>query len=401
MINSRFNRIRGMAAAAALAAVVATAVPTAMLPVLAATGTVTGTDINVRSSASSDSSKVGTVTSGDTLEVGETETDASGATWYQVTLSDGTTGYVRGDFLTVDDTETETTDEEGADAADAADTTTDAEASDTEGDGTDEAAAEAAAAAEEDTGGYQIVLAPDENGANTYYLYDNNEGKRMKISDIQQLEDDVATANAKASAANRKFTVVLIAAIVAVIVLVIAVIILAIRLKDALENGRRERDLTMERRDQRRSDHRVDSVESLRRPRTQNARGRSREDAYASNTVRRVERDPRDARGTGERSERRAPRPAEGGAYTTRQRSAAPARDSEGRTASRTASAARPAASQNARPAADAAADRPARSTADSAERRSAAAKPAARPAAKNFAEDDFDYDFLKLDDGE
>lgn len=398
MINSRFNRIRGMAAAAALAAVVAAAVPTAMLPVLAATGTVTGTDINVRSSASSDSSKVGTVTSGDTLEVGETETDASGATWYQVTLSDGTTGYVRGDFLTVDDTETETTDEEGTDAADAADTT-DAEASDAEGE-TDEAAAEAAAAAEEDTGGYQIVLAPDENGANTYYLYDNNEGKRMKISDIQQLEDDVTTANAKASAANRKFTVVLIAAIVAVIVLVIAVIILAIRLKDALENGRRERDLTMERRDQRRSDHRVDSVESLRRPRTQNARGRSREDAYASNAVRRVERDPRDARGTGERSERRASRPAEGGAYTTRQRSAAPARDAEGRTASRTASAARPAASQNARPAADAAADRPARSTADSAERRSAA-KPAARPAAKNFAEDDFDYDFLKLDDGE
>ncbi len=241
------------------------------------------------------------------------------------------------------------------------------------------------------------MLAPDENGADTYYLYNNNEGKRMKISDIQKLEDDVTTANANTNAANKKFTIVLVVAIAAVVVLGAAVVILAIRLKDALENGRRERDLTMERRDQRRNDHRADSVESLRKPRSQSGKGRSREDAYASNTVRRVERDPRDARPAGgERVQRPAARPAEGGAYTTRTRSAAPARDAEGRTVSRT-PAARPA-SANARPSAGTG-ERPVRA-AEGQERRPAA-KPAARPAARNFAEDDFDYDFLKLDDNE
>lgn len=392
MVNSRFNRMRGMAAAAAMAAAVAFASPAAMVSVLAATGTVTGSDINVRSEASSDSSKVGTVTTGDTVEVGETATDSTGATWYQVTLSNGTTGYVRGDFLTVD--ETEDTSSEETDGTDAVD---DASADESSEDGTDAAAAEAAAAAEQDTGGYQIVLAPDENGTDTYYLYNNNEGKRMKISDIQKLEDDVTNANANANAANKKFTIVLIAAIAAVVVLGAAVVILAIRLKDALENGRRERDLTMERRDQRRSDHRADSVESLRRPRSQSGKGRSREDAYASNTVRRVERDPRDARPVGgERVQRPASRPAEGGAYTTRTRSSAPARDAEGRAVSRT-PAARSAA-PNARPAGGAG-ERPVRA-AESQERRPAP-KQAARPAARNFAEDDFDYDFLKLDDSE
>lgn len=393
MVNSRFNRVRGMAAAAAMAAAVALASPAAMVPVLAATGTVTGSDINVRSEASSDSSKVGTVTTGDTVEVGETATDSTGATWYQVTLSNGTTGYVRGDFLTVDETE-DTSSETTDGTTDAADDTAADET--TEG-GTDAAAAEATAAAEQDTGGYQIVLAPDENGTDTYYLYNNNEGKRMKISDIQKLEDDVTTANANTNTANKKFTIVLIAAIAAVVVLGAAVVILTIRLKDALENGRRERDLTMERRDQRRSDHRADSVESLRKPRSQSAKGRSREDAYASNTVRRVERDPRDARPVGgERVQRPASRPAEGGAYTTRTRSAAPARDAEGRAVSRT-PAARSAA-PNAR-SAGGVGERPVRA-AEGQERRPAP-KPAARPAARNFAEDDFDYDFLKLDDSE
>ena len=105
-MKSKLNRIRTIAAAAALSAAVSFATPAFGLVSLAATGTVTGSDINVRSEASSSSSQVGTVTTGDTVTVGETATDDSGATWYQVTLSNGTTGYVRGDFLTVSEDET-------------------------------------------------------------------------------------------------------------------------------------------------------------------------------------------------------------------------------------------------------------------------------------------------------
>ncbi len=392
MINSQFNRIRKAAAAAAMAAAVTFAAPMAALPAFAATGTVTGSDINVRSEAGSDSSQVGTVTTGDVVTVGETATDSSGATWYQVTLENGTVGYVRGDFLTVD----ESADEESTDAAtDESAETTDAS---TEAQSTDAAAADAAAAAEQDTGGYQIVLAPDADGADTYYLYDNNEGKRMKISDIQKLEDDVTTAQTAASSAKRSMIIVAFALGAVAMILLIAVIVLIIKLKDALENGRKERDLTMERRDQRRVDHRADSVESLRRPRGEQASRRGRDDAYASN-ARRVSRDL----GAEDRTQRRTARPAESGNYTTRTRTAAPARDTEGRPAARQ-QAVRSTAAE--RPARSAAAERPVRSAEPRSTETTAARRPAQqqapRQAAKTtIADEDFDYDFLKLDDGE
>ncbi len=410
---SKMNRIRTLAAAAALSAAVAFTVPT--VSVFAATGTVTGSDINVRSEASSDSSQVGTVTTGDVVTVGETATDSSGATWYQVTLSNGTTGYVRGDFLIVDESESE----EETDAS--AEETTEESAEDSaEADSTDSAAADAAAAAEQDTGGYQVVLAPDENGEDTYYLYDNNAGQRMKISDISKLQDDVNTANQQAASTKSTYTVFVIVLAATTIIFLIGCIVLFLKLRDALANGRRERDLTMERRDQRRSDYRADSVESLRRPRAeQGARsGRGRDDAYASGAGRRVERDsvrdPRDARSARPAGDRRPARPAAEDDYAPRTtRVARPAADAEGRTAARSA---RPAAERTARPAdtearreraaRPAAADGEARQAARSARPADGTARRAAAPAprqsaGKSAADEDFDYDFLKMDDDE
>ena len=411
IMRSRFNRIRTMAGTLAVAAAVTFALPAAGTAVWAATGTVTGSDINVRSEASSDSSQVGTVTTGDVVTVGETATDSSGATWYQVTLSNGTTGYVRGDFLTVDETSDEQTDDSADDAA------TDASTEATDDESTDTAAAEATAAAEQDTGGYQVVLAPDENGTDTYYLYDNNAGQRMKISDIDKLQDDVTTANEQAASVKKTYTVLVIVLAAAAAILLVGCIVLFLKLRDALANGRRERDLTMERRDQRRNDHRADSVESLRRPREQASRsGRGRDDAYASVNTRRVERDgagrDRDVR-RAPSADRRPVRPA-GQQESYAARPAAPARDAAQRTARpaaeapvrRAAEPARSAAESEApvrraaRPAAPArdAGERTARPAAESSGRRPAET---ARPAAKNFADDDFDYDFLKLDDAD
>ena len=135
-------------------------------------------------------------------------------------------------------------------------------------------------------------------------------------------------------------------------ILAVICIVLVLKLKDALANGRRERDLTMERRDQRRNNSRADSVESLRARERGNGTaprgGRGREDAYASG-ARRLDRgeDPRDPRAS--RPAARPVRPSGDDGYGVRP-------------------AARPAA-------------------------------PARKQPAKNFADDDFDYDFLKLDD--
>ena len=75
------------------------------------TGTVTVDNAKVRSDASTDSSTISTLANGTTLTVNGEKTDSSGNVWYQVTLSDGKTGYVRSDLMSVT---------ESADAADIA-----------------------------------------------------------------------------------------------------------------------------------------------------------------------------------------------------------------------------------------------------------------------------------------
>lgn len=291
---SNFRRIRTMAAASAMAVALTFAAPVTAFTALAATGTVTGSSINVRSEASTNGSIVGTVNTGDTVTVGETTTDSDGATWYQVTLSNGTTGYVRGDYITVSDDSgdgTSTDDGSGTDvSADAssdvsADASSDA-SSDASTESSDPAVTAATTAAEQDTGGYSIVLAPDgDTGEQTYYLYDNNNSVRMKISDIQKLPDEVTAAQQEAASVRTRYRVILIALAAVAAALLIGCIVLGLKLRDALANGRRERDLTMERRDQRRNNRNADSVEALRHGRGSAApsrTGRGRDDAYAS-----------------------------------------------------------------------------------------------------------------------
>ncbi|MBR6390900.1 MAG: SH3 domain-containing protein, partial [Lachnospiraceae bacterium] len=86
------------------------------------TGTVTVDNAKVRSDASTDSSTVGTLANGTSITVNGEKTDSSGNVWYQVTLSDGKTGYVRSDLMSV------------TESADAADTAADANAGAAEGD---------------------------------------------------------------------------------------------------------------------------------------------------------------------------------------------------------------------------------------------------------------------------
>lgn len=299
---SKFSRLRVAAAASAMAVALTFAAPAAAFTSLAATGTITGSSINVRGEASTTGSIVGTLNTGDTVTVGESTTDDAGATWYQVTLSNGTTGYVRGDYITVSDDGSDasgTTDGSAGDSASdgsgdaSSDASSDSQTDSSEAASTetsDPAVSDATAAAEQDTGGYSIVLAPDgDSGEKTYYLYDNNNSVRMKISDIQKLPDEVTAAQQEAQNVRTRYRIYLIVLAAACAALLIGCIVLGMRLRDALANGRRERDLTMERRDQRRNNRNADSVESLRHGRPASApsrTGRGRDDAYASGASR-------------------------------------------------------------------------------------------------------------------
>lgn len=230
----------------------------------AATVTVTASDVNVRSDASTTSDIVGTAASGESYNVGEEKQDADGNTWYQITLSDGSVGYIRNDFVSV-------TEDAAASATDSA------SASTTE-------AAESTDTSSTDTGDYSIQNAPDENGDYYYYLYDNAAGKRMKISDIEALQTQVTDLQSQVASAGSRYRVLIIILAVLLVAAVGAAIAMFVRLRDALTNGRKERDLTTERRNERNSNPGADNLDGLRRtaPRTRDPRN----SAYPSGQAR-------------------------------------------------------------------------------------------------------------------
>ncbi|MCR5502163.1 MAG: SH3 domain-containing protein [Lachnospiraceae bacterium] len=71
------------------------------LSVLAADATVNSDGTRIRSDSSTDSSVVVTAGKGTTYTVLDTVTGGDGNTWYKVQVSDGQTGFVRGDLVTV------------------------------------------------------------------------------------------------------------------------------------------------------------------------------------------------------------------------------------------------------------------------------------------------------------
>ena len=103
MNKQTFMKSIGKAMAAIMAAaIVFTAIPASVYA--ETTGKVTVDTAKVRADASTNSDTVKQIASGTTVTVTDKKTDSSGNVWYQVSLSDGTTGYIRSDLLEVTET---------------------------------------------------------------------------------------------------------------------------------------------------------------------------------------------------------------------------------------------------------------------------------------------------------
>lgn len=416
----RRSRIRTIAAAAALSMAIGLAAPGFSLTGLAATGTVTATNVNVRSDATTQSSVVGSATSGETLQVGESKQDSTGATWYQVTLANGNHGYIRSDFITVtEDAPAETPEEQPAEAEAPAETPEEQPAEGTPA-GTDSSSTS--------TGDYQIVLALDENGNETYYLYNNAAGERMKLSDIEALQTQVQKYQKEAKEAGNKYKVILIVLAVLLVLAIILAIAMFLRLRDALTNGRRERDLTRDRQEQRRTNQDADGLGQLRRREERAARSSRNGEAYPAGTrrpaqgesaaSRQAARDTREGRapeGYARRPQQAGERPVRETAERRPQEGAVrrPVSESEGapvrREQARPAQAARPAQGTGRIPQGEGAAPQQqvrrqaapqqAEGAARAPRTENAAPQQARRPQPKNFADEDFDFDFISMDE--
>ncbi|WP_026516699.1 SH3 domain-containing protein [Butyrivibrio sp. MC2021] len=329
------------------------------------TASVTSESVNVRGGAGTGYDSVGKVTKGETVTITGEATDKDGKTWYQVTFgSNGKTGFVRSDLVAV----SEAAPAEGGEAAPAeggeGENTEAAEGGETEGGETEQPAATASDVGD---GTYSLVYTADEEGTNTWYLYDNVEGYRVKVKKLIEAAQSTEAVN-KLVSTNKKYkTIVVILALVAA-ALAVAVVLLLLKLRDAMYYEDEEEE-EFDQYDTRKRPSREQEPEEERPARRRERTVRPEEDeSFASSRVaeRRAAKE--------EREDRPARRQAsEGGSFrrNSEERTVRPERNPEDRPSRRAPEPERP--SRNAAP----------------------------KRKTRNFIgdDDDFEFEFLDLDD--
>ena len=325
------------------------------------TATVTSESVNVRGGAGTAYDSVGKVTKGETVTITGEATDKDGKTWYQVTFgASGKTGFVRSDLVSVSEAAAPA---EGGDAEAPVEGGEGENTEATEGGEGEGGESEQSGATASDVGDgtYSLVYTADEEGTNTWYLYDNVEGYRVKVKKLIEAAQSTEAVS-KLVSTNKKYkTIVAILSIVAA-ALAVAVVLLVLKLRDSMYYEEEDEEEEYDRYSTRKRPAREEEPEEEERPVRRRERTvrpqEDEEESYASSRVseRRAVREDRD--------ERPARRPAaEGGSFR---------KNSEERTV-------RPERNADERPARNAA---PKRKT-------------------RNFIgdEDDFEFEFLDLDD--
>ena len=177
----------------------------------------------VRSEASTNSSVVGSLSSGDVMDVTGETTGSEGKIWYQITgEKDGKAinGYVREDTLEIAETV------QPAAPAEPPEETPEETPSDTA----------------PSTNDYDVSYADDGTGTNDWYLNDNINGTRYKVSDLlgaaQTNESNIAEMEKQTG--SLRMIIIILAVIVGL--LVVAVTVLIFKLKGTYDAGYDEFD---------------------------------------------------------------------------------------------------------------------------------------------------------------
>ncbi len=336
------------------------------------TATVTSDSVNVRQGAGTGYDSVGKVTKGETLTITGEATGTDNKTWYQVSFgSSGKTGFVRSDLVSV----SEAAPEASAEVAEGGENPEGEASENTEGEGSEESSQPTATASDVGDGTYSLVYINDEAGTGIWYLYDNVEGYRVKVKELIEAAQSTEAVN-KLISTNKKYKSIIIILAVLIAILLIAVVLLILKLRDSLyyedEEEEEEYDRYSTKKKPARDEADDDRAYSRRRERADRNDKEEDENSYASSRV-------AARRATREDGADRAPaqnrRPAADDRASYRrsdERTVRPERNSEDERPARRAS-------QEERPVREAAPKRKSR----------------------NFVgdEDDFEFEFLDLDD--
>lgn len=176
-------------------------------------GTTTDT-VSVREAASTKSAKKATTAAGQDVAITGEAVDDAGMTWYQINYGD-INGFIRSDFLTVGDSdESEEVPEETEEPEEAVDVT---------------------AAPVMQNADYELRYEANDQGVDTWYLYDHIKGTRQSLDNIfavMQQSQEMSNSN---NADSSKLKIILIIMGVVILGLIVAVTLLAFKLRDSYE----------------------------------------------------------------------------------------------------------------------------------------------------------------------
>ena len=177
----------------------------------------------VRSEASTNSSVVGSLSSGDVMDVTGETTGSEGKIWYQITgEKDGKAinGYVREDTLEIAETVQPAAPAEPP----------------------EETPAETPSDTAPSTNDYDVSYADDGTGTNDWYLNDNINGTRYKVSDLLGAAQTNESNSAEMEKQTGSLRMIIIILAVIVGLLVVAVTVLIFKLKGTYDDGYDEFD---------------------------------------------------------------------------------------------------------------------------------------------------------------
>ncbi len=203
--------------------------------------TVTVASANVRSGAGTGYDTVGTVANGDTVTVTGEANGTDSKKWYQISFgSSGRTGFVRADLVQLGAAAPAADAEAGANEEGAVE-----EEAGEGGEAVEGAEGEGAENAETDpnvntevpidttvgNGEFSLAYKDDGTGADTWYLYDNVEGTQVKLNDLLTYAASGQQADAlKTQVGKLKIALIVMAVLIALLVL--AVLLLVYKLRD-------------------------------------------------------------------------------------------------------------------------------------------------------------------------
>ena len=184
--------------AAGISAIVA--VSSLAMPISASAARTVTDDVMIRNDASTDAGIIGSLNEGDEVEILDVLQSGDGYAWYYIQLENGATGYVRSDLIEADDSELAAFRDEVQEETQTEEVTEEAEEEEPaqeESEPETEAAPAQTETAAENTGaeGYDATKDPnasfrtgyeeEADGTVTWYVYNDDNGSKVKISDLQ------------------------------------------------------------------------------------------------------------------------------------------------------------------------------------------------------------------------